>query len=177
MRRITLVRHGHAVAQADGGDFERPLDARGRIEVERTATVIARSVGPPELILASAAVRTRETATILRDAMLGLACRDSSDASAEPKQPPIVFERSLYHADWPHLLDVLQAADDRVEHLLLVGHNPGISELALRWSRHLPEHADFAGFGTAGWCSATFAAADISALSVPSAAAFSRGPT
>lgn len=181
MRRITLVRHGHAVAHAAGGDFERPLDLRGRHEVERTAEAIVRGIGPPELILASAALRTRETAVVLRDAMLGLARRDSPLASAAlptaPAEPAIVFERSLYQADWPQLLEALQHADRSVAHLMLVGHNPGISELALRWSRHFPEHADFAGFGTAGWCSATFASVDLSGLSAPSAALFYRAPT
>lgn len=118
-------------------------------------------------MLASSAVRTTQTATLLRDHL------STSDTTL-----PLVFERSLYHADWSHLLEVLQASDGATAHLLLVGHNPGISELALRWSRHFPEYADFQGCGTAGWCSATFAATttDLSGLSAPSAVFFSKAP-
>jgi phosphohistidine phosphatase len=172
VRRITLVRHGHAAAHAEGGDFMRPLDNRGQREVARTAAAIFARVGAPSMILASPAVRTTQTATLL-----------GKQLSAPAATLPIVFERSLYHADWSHLLEVLQASDDATPHLLLVGHNPGISELALRWSRHFPEYADFQGFGTAGWCSATFAAAataaataDLSGLSVPIEAFFSPAP-
>lgn len=175
MRRITLVRHGHAAAHAEGGDFMRPLDSRGRREVAQTPAAIRARVGAPSMILASAAVRTTETATILRDQLSG-----------SEHTLPLLFKRSLYHADWSHLLEVLQASDGATPHLLLVGHNPGISELALRWSRHFPEYADFQGFGTAGWCSATFAAAataataavaaDLSGLSVPIEAFFSSAP-
>lgn len=165
MRRITLVRHGHAAAHAKGGDFQRPLDGRGRREVAQTATAIRDRIGAPSLMLASSAVRTTQTATILRDRL-----------STPDTTLPLVFERSLYHADWSHLLEVLQASDDTTPHLLLVGHNPGISELALRWSRHFPEYTDFQGFVTAGWCSAAFATptTDLSGLSVPIEAFFSK---
>jgi len=165
VRRITLVRHGHAAAHAEGGDFQRPLDGRGRREVAQTATAIRDRIGAPSLILASSAVRTTQTATILRDRL-----------STPDTTLPLVFERSLYHADWSHLLEVLQASDDTTPHLLLVGHNPGISELALRWSRHFPEYTDFQGFVTAGWCSAAFATptTDLSGLSVPIEAFFSK---
>jgi len=151
----------------------RPLDNRGRREVARTATALLARVGAPSMILASAAVRTTQTATLLGEQL-----------SAPAATLPIAFERSLYHADWSYLLEVLQASDGATPHLLLVGHNPGISDLALRWSRHFPEYADFQGFGTAGWCSAIFAAtagtaaavADLARLSAPLEVFFSRAP-
>ncbi|MBM4234105.1 MAG: hypothetical protein FJ160_07985 [Gammaproteobacteria bacterium] len=168
MRRITLVRHGYAAPHAEGGDYVRPLEDRGRREVTRTAMALLTRVGAPSMILASTAVRTTQTAILLNERL-----------SAPEATLPIVFERSLYHADWSHLLEVLQASDGAMPHLLLVGHNPGISDLALRWSRHFPEYADFQGFGTAGWCSATFAtaAADLSGLSAPLGVFFSRAPS
>ena len=166
MKRVTLVRHGHAEPQAEGGDFFRSLDDRGRAEAARSATAIATACGAPDRMAASAAMRTRETALILREHW----------ASIPASALPLVFERKLYHADWTVLLQTLQDTASSINHLLLVGHNPGISELALRWSSGFAEHAVFRGFAPAGWCTATFDIDDWTALSSPVEARFEPTP-
>ena len=157
MKRVTLVRHGHAEPQAEGGDFFRPLDSRGRAEAARSAAAIATAFGAPDSMVASAAVRTRQTALILREHW----------ASITAGALPLVFERNLYHADWTVLLQTLQGTASSISHVLLVGHNPGISELALRWSGRFAEHAAFRGFAPAGWCTAAFDIGDWTAISSP----------
>lgn len=158
MKRLTLLRHGHAEARAEGGDFHRTLSAQGRLEVQRSATALAVLCTAPELILASAAQRTRDSAAVLQEHL-----RSHAAIETTPK---------LYHASASTLLEVIQETPDGIGHLLLVGHNPGISELALRWAKRFPAHADFGGFSTAGWCSVVFEVDTWTAISSPSDAVF-----
>lgn len=158
MKRLTLLRHGHAETRAEGGDFYRTLSSQGRLEVERSATAIALTRFAPDLIVASAAQRTQDTAAVLKAHL-----RTEAIIETTPK---------LYHASISVLLEVIHETPDAVGDLLLVGHNPGISELALRWAKPFPTYADFGGFRTAGWCSVSFDVETWSAISSPRDAIF-----
>jgi phosphohistidine phosphatase len=135
--RLTILRHGHATETAPGGgrDFDRPLSPRGHDEALRAGRQIAAEVGPPDLALVSPALRTRQTAEALDGVGLAPRAREYPD--------------ELYLATLPTLLERLRAARGTVAHLLLVGHNPGLSELvaALRGDE------THAGLGTAEWVS------------------------
>jgi phosphohistidine phosphatase len=158
VKRLTLVRHGHAEARAEGGDFYRALSAQGRSEIGRAAAAMGACLPPPDSMLASDAQRTRETAQLLQEHFRSVTVVETSKA--------------LYHASSSTLLEVIQNTPKSVQHLLLVGHNPGLSELALRWARRFEAHADFGGFATAGWCSVTFDTDDWSLISSPLDAVF-----
>lgn len=158
MKRLTLVRHGHAEARAEGGDFYRALSTRGRSEITRTAAAIGTRLPAPDSMLASDAQRTRETAQLLQEHLKSITVVETSKA--------------LYHASSSTLLEIIQGTPKSVEHLLLVGHNPGLSELAIRYARQFEAHADFGGFSTAGWCSVLFDTDDWSSISSPIDAVF-----
>ena len=151
MKRLTLVRHGHAEARAEGGDFYRPLSAQGRAEILRAGATLSARIPAPDSMLASEAERTRETAQLLQEHLQAV--------------PSFETTKTLYHASSSTLLEVIRSTPKSVQHLLLVGHNPGLSELALRWARQFEAHADFGGFATAGWCSVTFDTDDWSSIS------------
>src|SRR5262245_42331351 len=72
----------------------------------------------PDLILASAAVRTRETAETFAK-VLGVAAR------------LLQSDDSLYLAEGDHILTVIRGVGPRVGHLMVIGHNPGISAAAI----------------------------------------------
>lgn len=72
----------------------------------------------PDLILASAAVRTRETAEAFAK-VLGVAAR------------LLQSDDSLYLAEGEHILKVIRGVGPRVGHLMVIGHNPGISAAAI----------------------------------------------
>jgi phosphohistidine phosphatase len=73
-KRLSLVRHANAEQDADVRDFERPLSRKGHNEALEMARRFQERGLVPDLILASAAVRTRETAeTFAR--VLGVAGR------------------------------------------------------------------------------------------------------
>lgn len=117
-KRLSLVRHANADQEGDVRDFERPLSRKGHGEAMEMARRFQERGLVPDLILASAAVRTRETAeTFAR--VLGVAPR------------LLQADDSLYLADGDHILATIRAVGPRVTHLMLIGHNPGISAAAI----------------------------------------------
>jgi phosphohistidine phosphatase len=117
-RRLYLLRHAKAEALAPSGeDFDRPLNPRG----VRASLVIGeymrqKGYGAPQ-VLCSPAARTRETLDLLR-------ARHQALGKAH-------FDRSLYLADMSGLLECIRKIAGKSGALLLVGHNPGLHELAL----------------------------------------------
>ncbi|HET7812134.1 MAG TPA: histidine phosphatase family protein [Steroidobacteraceae bacterium] len=117
-RRLTLVRHATADQDSSVRDFERPLSKKGWTEAEEMARRFKERSLVPDLILASSAVRTRDTAESFAK-VLGVAPR--------LLQP----DDSLYLADGEHILQLIRGVGPRVNHLMVVGHNPGISATAI----------------------------------------------
>jgi len=117
-RRLTLVRHATADQDSSVRDFERPLSKKGWAEAEEMARRFQERSLVPDLILVSAALRTRDTAETFAK-VLGVAAR--------LLQP----DDSLYLADGEHILQQIRGVGPRVNHLMVVGHNPGISAAAI----------------------------------------------
>lgn len=117
MDRLILLRHGDAERDSESGDdFDRRLSDRGREESARMGETLAELGLVPDLVLASAAMRTRETWTAL--------------AQAFP-QARVVFEDDLYLAEPDRVRRAIGQACDGCGTLMVVGHNPGLQELAL----------------------------------------------
>jgi len=116
MRRLLLLRHAKADRHSAGGDRERPLMQRGLEDARRVGEFMAKSGFTPELAVASNARRARQT---LEQAL-----------GAFPGHVAHLIENTIYNATEDHLLEILRQSPDRVETLLVVGHNPGFSELA-----------------------------------------------
>ncbi|HEX8571706.1 MAG TPA: histidine phosphatase family protein [Allosphingosinicella sp.] len=121
MKSLTLLRH--AKSGWDDPvirDFDRPLNPRGR----RAARTVAGEMKAQGLafdrILASPARRVMETV-------------EEVVAGYGPLEPE--YDQRLYLASTATLLEIVRAVPDSVERLLLVGHNPGLEELALCLSR------------------------------------------
>jgi phosphohistidine phosphatase len=115
----TLYLLRHAKSSWDDpalADHERPLAARGRRDSKRIAKHLRRLGIEPELVLCSPAARTRETLEVLQPA-LGTST--------------VTFEDELYLASSSRLLARMHLVPDSVASVMLVGHNPGLHELAL----------------------------------------------
>ncbi|MEQ9501760.1 MAG: histidine phosphatase family protein [Deltaproteobacteria bacterium] len=111
-RRLILMRHAKSSWKSDApNDHARPLNKRGR----RAAPAVGRHLQElgwvPDCIVASDSQRTRSTAELLCGAV---------DAA-----PVVAFERSLYRARPEDVVNALREANDEVQTLLLLGHNPG----------------------------------------------------
>lgn len=118
MRRLLLFRHSNA-ERADAGvsDLARELSPQGRSDAALIGTYLANHSFRPNRTLVSPAIRTRET---WRQAAAALR------AAPEP-----VFDERLYNASPETLLDTIRETPHSIETLLLIGHNPGLHELAI----------------------------------------------
>ncbi len=117
-RRLTLIRHANAEQDSDVRDFERPLSRKGHGEAQEMARRFKERSLVPDLVLVSAATRTQQTAeTFARE--LGVAVR------------LLQADDSLYLAEGDHILGMIRAVGPRVSHLMVIGHNPGISAAAI----------------------------------------------
>ncbi|WP_172963411.1 histidine phosphatase family protein [Thalassospira marina] len=116
-RLITLLRHGETVTYDARGDFHRPLTEDGKLNVQRIGAFLEKQGLYPDLIMASPAQRTLHSAEKLHKILFpGI-------------KPAITQDRTLYNADAHALLSALQGLDEDIQHVVLVGHNPGVSAL------------------------------------------------
>lgn len=97
-------------------DHDRPLASRGRRDAKRIAKHLAGLEFEPELVLCSSAVRTRETLELVRPAL---------------GNSKVLFEDGLYGASSDELLARIRDVPDAVGSVMLIGHNPGLEQLAL----------------------------------------------
>jgi phosphohistidine phosphatase len=117
MHRLHLLRHAKASTDDKYEDSARPLAKRGREAARMLGKTLPAALGKVDMVLCSASVRTRETAEL---ALAGFA-----------PQPPILYEEGLYLAGRVTLLRRLRRLDEEVGSVLVIGHNPGLHELAL----------------------------------------------
>jgi len=115
-RELVLLRHAKS-AWPDLPDHERPLAGRGRRDAPVMGRWLRAAGHVPDQVLCSTARRTRETWQLAQPE-LGTA-------------PPVSFEDRVYEASAAQLLDLVRHARSAVKTLLIVGHAPGIPDLAL----------------------------------------------
>lgn len=117
MKRLLLMRHAKALQAADPlADNTRPLMERGERDARRIGERLRQHLGRPNLIVASPATRAIRTAQLVANVL--------EYASAD-----IVLERQLYLAEPATLLEIVAGQDPKLETVLVVGHNPGLTEL------------------------------------------------
>ncbi|WP_085583012.1 histidine phosphatase family protein [Thalassospira mesophila] len=116
-RLITLLRHGETVTYDARGDFCRPLTEEGKLNVQRIGAFLHKKGLHPDRIIASPAERTLHSAQKLHKTLYpGI-------------KPDITTNADFYNAPAATLFAAIAALDDDAKHVLIVGHNPGISEL------------------------------------------------
>lgn len=117
VNQLLLLRHAKSSwDDPDLADFDRPLGPRGL----KTAPVIGRELARrgwlPDLALVSPALRTRDTWRLV--------------AAELPTHVPVEFAEELYEAAAGAILARLRQA--KADSLLVIGHNPGLQQFALR---------------------------------------------
>jgi phosphohistidine phosphatase len=117
MHTLYLLRHAKSSwSDPSLSDHDRPLAPRGRRDSKRIAKHLRRLEVSPTLVLCSSATRTRETFMFVQLAL--------ADAL-------IQVEEELYAASGDALLERLRTVPDEVDSVLIIGHNPGLYDLAL----------------------------------------------
>jgi phosphohistidine phosphatase len=117
MKRLILLRHAKSSwRDATLGDLDRPLSERGERDAPRMGARLRQHGAAPHLVLTSHAERARRTATVVAREL-------------DYPQEHIRVVPQLYMASPAEVLAVLSAQDPRIACLLVVGHNPGLTEL------------------------------------------------
>ena len=120
MKRLYLLRHAKAVAVEPGqDDHGRALTVRGMHDAGAMARYLLKNDFTPELMLISTSARTRQTADLVL-----------REIAAKPE-----YREALYLAEAGKILGLVQAAPAGVSSLMVVGHNPGLEELATLLAR------------------------------------------
>lgn len=113
-------------------DHDRPLNERGQSAAQRMGKWVEGRRHVPSQVISSTAERAKETAELMVDAMGGA--------------PSLTLDANLYHASCDTILARIQGAPKG--DLLVVGHNPGMAELAARIVDVAPQHDRFSVYPT-----------------------------
>lgn len=116
-RNLTLIRHAKSSwDDADLQDFERPLNKRGLENAPMMGKRLAADDCKADIIISSPAKRAVTTARMIA-AEIGF---DKNGILQNPL---------MYAAGLSTLVEVITGIDDRFQHAMLVGHNPGFTQL------------------------------------------------
>jgi phosphohistidine phosphatase len=117
LRRLLLLRHAKSSwSDAELADHDRPLSSRGRHAADAVRDHLEQLTTPAVLVLCSSAARTVETLQRIRPAL--------------PPDVAVEIEPALYGASADELLARLRRVPAAVRGTMLIGHNPGIEDLA-----------------------------------------------
>lgn len=118
MKTLTILRHAKSSwSDASLSDHDRPLNGRGKRDAPVIAERIRKAGIRPSLIISSPAKRAWSTAKFV----------------AKEISYPVEFlqrEKGLYHAGLQSLLETIAQQDQGFNSILLVGHNPGLTDIA-----------------------------------------------
>jgi phosphohistidine phosphatase len=118
MKTLILVRHAKSSWEDKSAtDYERTLSNRGKKDAPFMAGILKDKIVKIDLILSSPAIRALTTAKIFAKEL-------------EIAEKEIVVDKNIYEAGRKDLLKILLETDDSIDHLMLFGHNPGLTYLS-----------------------------------------------
>jgi phosphohistidine phosphatase len=118
MRRLMLLRHSTAASAEPGAsDHDRELTPEGRADAALVGAYLVNHSFRPDRIMVSSATRTRDSWRQI--------------AAALRATPEAIFDRRIYNASSQVLFDVMAETPDNARAVLILGHNPGLHELAV----------------------------------------------
>jgi phosphohistidine phosphatase len=125
MKKLIFVRHGRA--EADSSlipDFERSLTTNGKNASEKMALILKEKEKDPVILITSPAFRAYETAMVFARVLV-----------FDPDR--VILKNILYHpATLNSFSEVIENQDDKVNTIILFGHNPSFTEIPDRLSRN-----------------------------------------
>lgn len=114
-KTLILFRHAKSSWADDVHDHERPLAERGRKAAPLMAKWLAGTGLKPTVALVSTAARTQETWELAAPALGRIVRRDVGE---------------IYEAPAERIVEAIRGVEPSVETLLVIGHNPGLEDLA-----------------------------------------------
>jgi phosphohistidine phosphatase len=118
MKTLLIMRHAKSSwKEQELPDHDRPLKKRGRKDITNMAKILKKKALIPELILSSSAVRAKDTATLMAEKL--------------NYKGEVELVDDLYMAEPETYIQKIATVPDKVEKLLVVGHNPGLEGLVM----------------------------------------------
>jgi phosphohistidine phosphatase len=122
-RTLVLLRHAKAETPGEQDDFRRRLTTRGETDADAAGAWLADERIRPDLVLCSPAVRTRQTWHGVAVAL--------AQAPGGGGAPEVRYEQSLYEGGRTEVFDLLRKVPETVRTVLVVGHNPTVSDVSV----------------------------------------------
>jgi phosphohistidine phosphatase len=117
-RTLTLIRHAKSSWDDPSfSDFKRPLNKRGKADAPKVGAALKQAGLCFDQILCSDAKRAKQTLSLLRQGI-------------EVDEKVIEYRHDLYGASADELLSCISSQPPAIRHLALIGHNPGMEDLA-----------------------------------------------
>lgn len=139
-RTLVLLRHAKAETPGDGPDLERRLTTKGEADADAAGSWLADEGLRPDLVICSPATRARQTWHGVAVAV--------AQADPDGPAPEVHYEPGLYEGGQTEVIDLLRAVPDGTSTVLVVGHNPTMSDVSLLLRPDADP--DAAGLKTAG---------------------------
>jgi len=117
MKTLYLVRHAKSSWKHDVIDHKRPLKGRGERDGILVSSEVSNKLPAPQRIISSDAVRASTTAKFFKDAFK-VADQDYQE------------ENALYDFSGTHVLQIIKGLDDRLDRVMIVGHNHAFTSIA-----------------------------------------------
>jgi phosphohistidine phosphatase len=118
MKTLLIMRHAKSSwKEQEMPDHDRPLKKRGRKDIANMAKILKKKALMPDLILSSSAVRAKDTATLMKEKLNYKGKLELID--------------DLYMAEPETYIQKISSVPEKVDKLLIVGHNPGLEGLAM----------------------------------------------
>lgn len=122
-RTLVILRHAKAETPGEEPDFDRKLTTNGEADADAAGAWLADERLRPGLVLCSPAARTRQTWHAAAVAL--------EQAHPGGGSPEVLYEKGLYFGGRTEVFDLLRAVPDTIHTVLLVGHNPTVSEVSI----------------------------------------------
>ncbi len=117
MKYLYLLRHAKSSwKDLSVSDFDRPLNKRGKKDAPKMGKFLNDRNVKVDLIISSPAKRTKETSKIIAE---GIGYKNQ-----------IIFDENIYEASLEQLLALIKNLNKNLNSVMLVAHNPGLTELA-----------------------------------------------
>ena len=141
-RTLILLRHAKAETPGDRPDFERELTDRGRSDADAAGAWLADEGLRPKLVICSSAARTRQTWQGVSVAL--------RQANPELGGPEVLYQDGLYNGGRTAVVDALRRVQDDVPTVLVIGHNPTVSDVSILLRPDPDAFLDWEGLKTSG---------------------------
>ncbi len=132
MKNLYLVRHAKSSWEYDVIDHERPLNDRGMNDAKLIGKELSSYISDIDIVLCSDAIRTTQTAAILFKEF-------------KISEEQLEFKHELYDFEGRMVIDVIQQCSDKVDNLMIIGHNHALTSLANMYGNQRIDNVPTAG--------------------------------